>query len=94
MIGETSLKAVVETFSKYVSLNVVLEPVSKLNVRSNLSESPKLRLTIRNIGKWPKGEQRSREREPSRVPVKNVLQIINRRKLREKKEEVPKAVYS
>ena len=84
LIGETSLKAVVETFSKYVSLNVDLEPVSKLNVRLNLSESPKLRLTIRNIGKWPKGKQRSREREPSRVPVKKVLQIMKRRKLREK----------
>ena len=84
LIGETSLKAVVETFSKYVSLNVELESVSKLNVRSNFSESPKLRLTIRIIGKWPKGKQRSREREPSRVPVKNVLQIMKRRKLREK----------
>ena len=84
LIGETSLKAVVETFSEYVSLNVDLEPVSKLNVRLNLSESPKLRLTIRNIGKWPKGKQRSREREPSRVPVKKVLQIMKRRKLREK----------
>ena len=84
LIGETSFKAVVETFSKYVSLNVKLEPVSKLNVRLNLSESPKLRLTIRNIGKWPKGKQRSREREPSRVPVKKVLQIMKRRKLREK----------
>ena len=84
LIGETSLKAVMETFSKYVSLNVELEPVSKLNVRSNLSESPKLRLTIRNNGKWPKGKQRSREREPSRVPVKNVLQKMKRRKLREK----------
>ena len=84
MIGETSLKAVVETFSKYVRLNVELEPVSKLNVRSNFSESPKLRLTIRIIGKWPKGKQRCREREPSRVPVENVLQIMKRRKLREK----------
>ena len=84
LIGETSLKAVVETFSEYVSLNVDLEPVSKLNVRLNLSESPKLRLTIRNIGKWPKGKQRSREREPYRVPVKKVLQIMKRRKLREK----------
>ena len=84
LIGETSFKAVVETFSKYVSLNVKLEPVSKLNVRLNLSESPKLRLTIRNIGKWPKGKQRSRKREPSRVPVKKVLQIMKRRKLREK----------
>ena len=37
LIGETSFKAVVETFSKYVSLNVKLEPVSKLNVRLNLS---------------------------------------------------------
>ena len=84
LIGETSLKAVVETFSKYVSLNFDLEPVSKLNVGFNLSESPKLRLTIRNIGKWPKGKQRSREREPSRVPVKKVLQIMKRRKPREK----------
>ena len=83
LICETSLKAVVETFSKYVSLNVELAPVSKLNVRLNLSESPKLRLTIRNIGKWPKGKQCSREREPSRVPVKKVLQIM-KRKLREK----------
>ena len=42
LIGETSLKAVVETFSKYVSLNVDLEPVSKLNVRLNgpVSNSP------------------------------------------------------
>ena len=40
----------VETSSKYVSLNVELEPVlSKLNARLNLSESPKLILTIRNI---------------------------------------------
>ena len=85
LIGETSLKAVVEASSKYVSLNVELEPVlSKLNARSNLSDSPKVRLTIRNIGKWPKGKQRSREREPSRVPVKNVLQKMKRRKLREK----------
>ena len=43
-----------------------------------------MRLTIRNIGKWPKGKQRSREREPSRVAVKNVLQKMKRRKLREK----------
>ena len=72
LIGETSLKAVVEASSQYVSLNVELEPVlSKLNARSNLSESPKVRLTIRNIGKWPKS-------------VKNVLQKMKRRKLREK----------
>ena len=52
LTGETSLRAVVETSSKYVSLNVELEPVlSKLNARLNLSESPKVRLTIRNTAK-------------------------------------------
>ena len=48
------------------------------------------RLTARNISRYPVCKQNFRDREPSRVPVKKFLQVLNKRKLRRNAKRVIK----
>ena len=76
LIPTTPLKAMDENYDTTITDQTLCIEGGKL-----MTTSQSFRLTVRNISRFPVCKRNFRDREPSRVPVKKFLQILNKRKL-------------
>ena len=77
LIPTTPLKAMDENCDTITDQTLCIEGGKLMETTSQ-----SFRLTVRNISRFPVCKRNFRDREPSRVPVKKFLQILNKRKLR------------